>query len=121
MSKLDGRAYTHLCTHLRIYAGTVRSGWGGGESAEFERPTHRTIKRQRLDQLDEEMISYLATKSDGEKVEAVYTWIQCFIVRNIKSGLLNMPAPIATRVFQVMEQGMSEYQQVLLIMTGPCR
>lgn len=46
-------------------------------------------------------------------------WINCLLVRSIDDGLLNIPAPILSRVFQEMEKGMVEYQSVLQVMTVP--
>ena len=64
-----------------------------------------------IDCWDDEMIGFLTGRSDRNKVESVYSWIPAFIVRNIKSGLLDIALPIARRVLHVMEQGMSGYQQ----------
>lgn len=72
-----------------------------------------------IQNMDDRLLCQLARKTDSDKVEVVYTWIQAHIVRSMKTGLVSMPAPIMTLVFHVMEQGMSEYQQVLLIMTIP--
>jgi len=53
------------------------------------------------------------------RVELVYQWIQALVIQSMESGLLNVPAPILTRVLQQMEMGTVAYNQVLNIMSIP--
>merc|ERR1719217_1180665 len=54
-----------------------------------------------------------------QRVEVVYQWINGLIIGEVKNGLLNVPPPILSRVFQEMEKAMIEYNQVVQIMTLP--
>jgi len=40
------------------------------------------------------------------KTTLVFTWLQCLIVDNIKTGVLSIPPPILSRVFQELANGM---------------
>jgi predicted membrane chloride channel (bestrophin family) len=65
-------------------------------------------------------LDFLMQREDANhRPNVVYQWIQSLIVKKMHSGLLNVPAPILTRVFQEMERGMVEYGHVLQIMTIP--
>jgi len=46
-------------------------------------------------------------------------WLNGLIMNALKSGLLNVPAPILSRVFQQTEKAIVEYNQVLEVMTIP--
>jgi len=61
----------------------------------------------------------LLQHSPRERVDLVYMWLNGLIVRSLKSGLLNVPPPILSRVFQETEKAMVEYNQVLEVMTIP--
>eukprot|EP00928_Gymnodinium_smaydae_P023241 TRINITY_DN19258_c0_g2_i1.p1 TRINITY_DN19258_c0_g2~~TRINITY_DN19258_c0_g2_i1.p1 ORF type:complete len:541 (-),score=107.04 TRINITY_DN19258_c0_g2_i1:117-1739(-) len=65
------------------------------------------------------MLAILMVRNDERKTELVYQWIQSLIVKNAKSGLLNIPPPILTRVFQELERGMVEFNFVLQLMKIP--
>lgn len=54
-----------------------------------------------------------------QRVHLAYQWIQVLVVKCIKSGFLNVPAPILTRVFQEMEQGMLQFTELVQIMQVP--
>jgi len=57
---------------------------------------------------------------DGKlRVDIVYQWIQTLIVNSLSSGLLNVPPPILSRVFQEMEKSMVEFNQILQVITIP--
>jgi len=57
----------------------------------------------------------------GRKVEVVYQWIKTMIVRMMdpENGLLNVPAPILTRVFQELGSGLVHYREALQIVIWP--
>merc|ERR1712032_299320 len=54
-----------------------------------------------------------------ERVDLVYMWLTGFVVKNIKNGLLNVPPPILSRVFQELEKAMIEYSQLVEVMKIP--
>mmetsp|Transcript_84312 Transcript_84312/g.132824 ORF Transcript_84312/g.132824 Transcript_84312/m.132824 type:complete len:370 (+) Transcript_84312:61-1170(+) len=53
------------------------------------------------------------------RVDLVYMWMNALVVLNTGSGLLNIPPPILSRVFQEMEKAMVEYNQMLEVMSIP--
>jgi len=55
----------------------------------------------------------------SERVELSYLWITNLVVREIPSGVLNVPPPILSRVFQEMETAMEHYNHILEIMSIP--
>lgn len=52
----------------------------------------------------EQSIQYLDEK--GEKCEVIMQWLQRLIVESMNSGVVPVPAPIITRVFQELSRGM---------------
>jgi len=50
--------------------------------------------------------SWRILKTCHNKVILVFTWLQTVIVENIKTGILEIPAPILSRVFQELANGM---------------
>jgi predicted membrane chloride channel (bestrophin family) len=66
-----------------------------------------------------EDIECLRYRDDLEKAEIVYRWITCLIIQQISSGVLNVPPPILTRVFQQMENGIVNFNLIVQIMTIP--
>jgi putative membrane protein len=64
-------------------------------------------------------MSILAKLDQKGRVDMVYQWIGALIMQSAKSGLLNTPPPILSRVFQELEKGMVEYNQVLQVMSIP--
>jgi len=69
--------------------------------------------------IDEAAMKTLEGKTGKDKVDTVYQWINIIIVQNLSNGLLNIPPPILSRVFQELEKGMVSYNQVLQIMAIP--
>mmetsp|Transcript_29469 Transcript_29469/g.84350 ORF Transcript_29469/g.84350 Transcript_29469/m.84350 type:complete len:562 (-) Transcript_29469:44-1729(-) len=58
-----------------------------------------------------------ADRSVGRRVELVFSWIQGHIINNVDSGLMNVPSPLLTRVFQNLGNGLISYysaQQVVI-------
>lgn len=70
-----------------------------------------------IESIPDRYISYLKGKSRRQKVEVVYQWINHLIIESLDNGLLNVPPPLLSRVFQELEKAMVEYNQVLQIMT----
>jgi len=54
--------------------------------------------------IDEESLETI--KNSESRVELIFEWIQLLIVENISSGVLNIPAPILSRAFQEIANGM---------------
>jgi len=63
--------------------------------------------------------SLRAIKESDSKVELVYQWIQQMLVENIATGVLSIPAPILSRVFQEIANGMVQFHEALKISTIP--
>jgi len=72
-----------------------------------------------IESLCQKSIMKLQSMQGRCKVELVYSWVNALIVESLSTGLLNVPPPILSRVFQEMEKGMVEYNQVLQIMDIP--
>lgn len=70
-----------------------------------------------IESIPDKYLKILKSKSRRQKPEIVYQWINHTIVRAIDNGLLNIPPPILSRVFQELEKAMVEYNQVMQIMT----
>jgi putative membrane protein len=63
--------------------------------------------------LDPHALQYL--HDQVERPEIVLQWIQRFVVSNGQAGLINVPAPILTRVFQELGQGITEVRGMMKI------
>eukprot|EP00928_Gymnodinium_smaydae_P065665 TRINITY_DN4876_c0_g1_i1.p1 TRINITY_DN4876_c0_g1~~TRINITY_DN4876_c0_g1_i1.p1 ORF type:complete len:521 (+),score=36.26 TRINITY_DN4876_c0_g1_i1:136-1698(+) len=70
-----------------------------------------------IDALDEQSI--LAIKNSNAKVELVFQWMQQLIVENISTGVLCIPAPILSRVFHELANGMVEFHEALKVSRIP--
>lgn len=68
---------------------------------------HTPYEMLDLSSLEPSLVKSLPTKS--HKAEVVFQWIKGVIVENIKTGVLDIPAPILTRVFQELDNCMSKY------------
>merc|ERR1712187_533846 len=53
------------------------------------------------------------------QVDAVYAWLNALIIDSLASGLLNIPPPILSRVFQELEKAMIEFNTVMQAMDIP--
>lgn len=60
-----------------------------------------------------------AERHDGRKVELVFQWIQAHIIKNVDSGLLNVPSPLLTRVFQNLGNGLINYNSAQQVVIWP--
>mmetsp|Transcript_47799 Transcript_47799/g.107291 ORF Transcript_47799/g.107291 Transcript_47799/m.107291 type:complete len:557 (+) Transcript_47799:155-1825(+) len=63
--------------------------------------------------LDQQTLS--AVRKSSSKVELVYSWIQCVIVQNMKTGVLAIPPPILSRAFQEIANGMVAFHDAVKI------
>jgi len=69
---------------------------------------------------DQELVSLLKeAKTEKMRVDIVYAWISALIMRSLGSGLLNIPPPILSRVFQVFEKAMVQFHHVEQVLTIP--
>merc|ERR1712048_145526 len=55
----------------------------------------------------------------GRKVEIVLQWIKVHVVDVMDEGLLNVPAPILTRVFQELGAGLVHYREAMQVVIWP--
>lgn len=72
--------------------------------------------------LDDKSIDYiqnLQSKRAVYKVDVVFQWIQCVMTQNLHSGLIPVPPPILTRVYQELSQGMVHFHNALKITDTP--
>lgn len=67
--------------------------------------------------IDEESVEVMRT-SDS-RVELIFEWIQLLIVENISSGILSIPPPILSRVFQELANGMVAFHDSVKIAYVP--
>lgn len=67
--------------------------------------------------LDDESLK--AVKKSHAKVEMVFQWIQQLIVENIDNNVLRIPAPILSRAFQEIANGMIAFHDAMKISTVP--
>jgi len=73
-----------------------------------------------VDGLDREDLRILTTEAaQGRKVEIIIQWIKVLVLQSLESEVLNVPAPILTRVFQEMGSGLVHYHEALQIVIWP--
>lgn len=70
-----------------------------------------------VDGLDDE--SLLAVRDSDAKVQLAFQWIQQLIVENIQTGVLTIPPPILSRVFQELANGMVQFHEAVKVSTIP--
>lgn len=70
-----------------------------------------------IDGIDED--SLLDIKASTHKVDLAMQWIQSLLVDGMQAGILNVPPPILTRVFQEMNAGISQFHKALKIAESP--
>jgi len=72
-----------------------------------------------IESIQPQYICMLAGMRDRQKADLVYNWINALIVKSLDSGLLNVPPPILSRVFQEFEKAQVEYQTILQVVDVP--
>mmetsp|Transcript_62997 Transcript_62997/g.142384 ORF Transcript_62997/g.142384 Transcript_62997/m.142384 type:complete len:363 (+) Transcript_62997:101-1189(+) len=90
--------------------------------AEVEDKTSKDTQGLRLNLIDPDGIDAktLCSLQPLEcKVGMIFQWIQVVIVDNIKTGVLNIPPPILSRVFQQVGNGMVALHDAIKISTVP--
>jgi len=63
--------------------------------------------------------SLLTLRDCSAKVELVFQWIQELIVENIDTGVLSIPPPILSRVFQELANGMVAFHDAVKVSSVP--
>jgi len=72
------------------------------------------------DGLDQERLSLLDEPvNEGRKVEIVFMWIQTYVTECMDNGLLNVPAPILTRVYAELQTGIVRYHEAQQVVMWP--
>jgi len=64
-------------------------------------------------------LTYLKQCKGEERVTAICQWIQVLIVQGMTSGVLNVPPPILSRVFQALEKSKCSFHQFHQIVKIP--
>jgi len=75
-----------------------------------------------LDLIDAEGLdsqSLLSISQTHDKVELLFQWIQQLIVESMHKNVFSVQAPIMTRAFQELANGMVEYRQAMKIVNIP--
>jgi len=115
MSRASASDIDHFCrsvvTFMSLLHATVLCTVSGCDFDKFPVIDVAAVPKDVLDMLQ----SY----NSRSRVDLVYMWVNSLIVDSLKSGLLNVPPPILSRVFQQTEKAVVEYNQVLEVMTIP--
>mmetsp|Transcript_43960 Transcript_43960/g.80329 ORF Transcript_43960/g.80329 Transcript_43960/m.80329 type:complete len:514 (-) Transcript_43960:128-1669(-) len=61
-----------------------------------------------IEGIDKRSLAYLSTKTD--KSEVILQWVQRLVVEAMNNGIVPVPAPIVTRVFQELSRGIVTVQ-----------
>eukprot|EP00929_Paragymnodinium_shiwhaense_P013289 TRINITY_DN121154_c0_g1_i1.p1 TRINITY_DN121154_c0_g1~~TRINITY_DN121154_c0_g1_i1.p1 ORF type:complete len:538 (-),score=47.60 TRINITY_DN121154_c0_g1_i1:192-1805(-) len=110
MRKHDADAFQHLLVRLM----SLMMGSSLEAIATLDKDYWTSLG---VDGIDEEHMEYLAGAHD--KVEVIMNWVQRLIVQNYYDGVLAIPAPILSRVFQELSNGMREFQGARRIQEYP--
>jgi len=65
-------------------------------------------------------LAFLAREdTQGKKMNIILCWIKVYIIQGLQIGLLNVPAPILTRVFQEFGSGVINYHKAQQVVIWP--
>mmetsp|Transcript_5961 Transcript_5961/g.13124 ORF Transcript_5961/g.13124 Transcript_5961/m.13124 type:complete len:664 (+) Transcript_5961:97-2088(+) len=67
----------------------------------------------------QDLKALLADECHGKRVQVVLSWIKICIIEAWDNGLLNVPPPILTRVFQELGLGLVEYHKAQQVVIWP--
>lgn len=81
--------------------------------------SHNTFTVLDIDNVPTKYIHALQGLDPERRVELTYQWINNLVIMEIPSGLLNVPPPILSRIFQEMEKAMVEHNNIVQLMTIP--
>mmetsp|Transcript_66050 Transcript_66050/g.175030 ORF Transcript_66050/g.175030 Transcript_66050/m.175030 type:complete len:446 (-) Transcript_66050:168-1505(-) len=88
--------------------------WGGAEHINQKAFGFELIDAQGLD------VHSIETLADSTyKVETVFQWIKTLVVKEVSTGVLNIPAPILARVFQDLDAEFASFEAARRIVTVP--
>jgi len=80
---------------------------------------HKNLPIVDLDALPSEQLEYLYGLPSNLRVEVIYQWLNSLMVESMSSGMMTVPAPIFTRVFQQLEKSKMEFSQVQQLILIP--
>jgi len=81
-------------------------------------PPYSEVAAFRYDVVDPQgldMKSLRLVQESHSKVQLVYSWVQCAIVEGMREGVLGIPAPILSRAFQEIANGMVQFHDAMKI------
>lgn len=111
-------SFQHVLVRLFIMLHAMALGEiEDSNSEEYEEILAFNMEVIDLDGIDE--VSLLTLKDADAKVELVFQWIQQLIVENINTGVLSIPPPILSRVFQELANGMVAFHEAIQVSTIP--
>lgn len=84
-----------------------------GELEGQESTAEQALEVELLDVQSFERESMEALNQCTNRPEVVFQWIQGTVVEMISTGVLNIPPPLATRIFQQLGSGMVKYHESL--------
>lgn len=82
-------------------------GSGGGSAAEL------LLAHELLDVQGIDRTSLVHLRSSACKLEVVFQWVQNVVLDNVSTGVLGMPAPALSRVFQELGSGIVAYRDAM--------
>jgi len=81
--------------------------------------SHREFPILDVEGLDQEHLNFLIQLRGRLRVDVVSQWIIACMVDSMKSGVVAVPPPIFTRVYQQLERSKQEFSQVIQLMDIP--
>lgn len=72
-----------------------------------------------VDHMPSKFIHALQELKADARVELTYLWINNCVIKEISTGLLNVPPPILSRIFQEMEKAIVELNNIASLMQVP--
>eukprot|EP00928_Gymnodinium_smaydae_P071706 TRINITY_DN5520_c0_g2_i1.p1 TRINITY_DN5520_c0_g2~~TRINITY_DN5520_c0_g2_i1.p1 ORF type:complete len:604 (+),score=110.08 TRINITY_DN5520_c0_g2_i1:183-1814(+) len=60
-----------------------------------------------------------STNSQGQRMRIILCWIKVYIIQSMDSGLIDVPPPILTRVFQELGLGLVNYHKAQQVVIWP--
>jgi len=80
---------------------------------------HKDLPIIDLDAIPDEQLEYLHSLPSRLRVEVIHQWVTSLLVESMYSGMMTVPPPIYTRVFQQLERSKMEFSQVLQLINIP--
>jgi predicted membrane chloride channel (bestrophin family) len=115
LDRLSIRTFQHLIVRLfSLQTALILSELEGTEDGQGTAMTYNLVDIQGIDTNTLQLIIH-----GDNRPEIVFQKIQRLIVHHMKSGVLSVPAPILTRVFQEMGSGMLKYHEAVKLSHVP--